>query len=116
MTPAEREKTPLGKFRRQRANAYRRCIDWDFTFEGWMALWEQSGQWANRGNKPGQYYMCRKGDTGPYSAENVEIKTIAENAKEAWAVRKRKPAAIDPWRVTKRVSAWEYEGMQTNSA
>jgi hypothetical protein len=116
MTPAEHEKTPLGKFRRQRANARRRFIEWHFTFEEWMEMWQESGQWENRGNKPGQYYMCRKGDVGPYSAANVEIKTISENAKESWAVRRKQPIALDPWRLVERTSAWEYEHTQTNSA
>ena len=44
-----------------------------------------------RGCRVGQYVMARKGpDIGPYSPDNVEIKTCTENNKER-ALARRKP-------------------------
>jgi hypothetical protein len=98
--------SPKGKFIRQRANARRRCIPWHFTFEEWWDLWEKSGKWNDRGIGAGQYMMCRKGDIGEYSTENVEIKSNSENAKERWDVR-RTPLK-DPFEPYPRTTAWDY--------
>lgn len=67
----------------QRGNAKYRGIPWLFTFDSWLLVWEASGHWEDRGVKRGQYVMSRFGDVGPYSPENVEIKTASENCSEA---------------------------------
>jgi hypothetical protein len=70
-------------FREQRRNANDRGIPWEFsnTWE-WWCVWRDSGKWAERGRKSGQYVMARLGDVGPYSPGNVEIKTCNENCQE----------------------------------
>jgi hypothetical protein len=99
------------RYIRQMWNARRRGLEWHFTFESWCEMWQESGHWADRGNHTGAYYMCRKGDVGPYSPQNVEIKTASDNQKEAWQVRKAKKkeeTRPDPWRPYERTSAWDY--------
>jgi hypothetical protein len=77
MDPAKR------KWYDQRQNARRRGIKWDLPFDTWMKIWMDSGHWHERGVKtPGSYVMSRKGDQGPYSVDNVEIKTNRENLSE----------------------------------
>jgi len=109
MNQREYYKTPMGKYIRQRANAHARAIAWEFTFDTWWKMWQESGKWEQRGRGVGCYYMCRTGDTGPYSPENCRIDTISANQKESWAVRK---AALlpkkDPFEPYPRTSAWDY--------
>lgn len=54
-------------------------IEMRLTFEEWLDIWLQSGQWNNRGVHNGQYVMSRIGDIGHYEIGNVEIKTAREN-------------------------------------
>ena len=68
------------QFNQHKANAKQRNIDFNFTFDEWCEMWKP--YWHNRGRRPDQYVMSRKGDTGPYSKENCEIKTWAENRAE----------------------------------
>ena len=64
-------------------NAKRRNIEFNFPFEQWMQFWLDSGHWNERGiHLPEQYVMSRKGDQGPYSIDNVEIKMNKENLSE----------------------------------
>lgn len=82
-------------FAKQRHGALRRCIGFYFTFDEWLNVWVKSGKLNHRGRSNGQYVMARKGDIGPYSAANVEIKTSIENHKEAtvgkpWTPARRK--------------------------
>ena len=67
----------------QRAGAKRRGIAWDFTFEDWMAVWTESGHFAERGRNKGQYVMARNGDTGPYARGNVSIILHSRNMSDA---------------------------------
>ena len=64
-------------------NAIARGIRFKLTFPEWYKLWNDSGHIDNRGRKSGQYVMSRKGDKGPYSIDNIEIKSCNENCKEA---------------------------------
>lgn len=59
--------------------AKRDGIEFNLTFDEWWNIWQQSGHWEQRGRGSEKYCMCRKGDVGPYSAENVFIATNAEN-------------------------------------
>ena len=77
MDPAKR------KWYDQRQSARRRGIEWDLPFEVWMKIWNDSGHWHQRGTKTrDQYVMSRRGDQGPYRADNVVIKTNYENIME----------------------------------
>ncbi len=72
--------TPRGRYKEQRANANRREIPWEFTFEEWWAMWEP--HWAHRGRGLGDMCMCRESDEGPYSPSNTRIDTVTNNHNE----------------------------------
>lgn len=73
---------PLPAYRQQRNNALQRGIGWEFNVWQWWMLWQESGHWEKRGRGTG-YVMCRKGDTGPYSPDNVFIATARENSSKS---------------------------------
>lgn len=75
--------SPSGKFRTQKRSAKTRGIEWKITLPEWWRIWHESGKWTLRGRGKG-YCMARVGDTGPYSTDNVEIKTIGENFSESY--------------------------------
>jgi len=77
-------KTPRGIYSVQKRKAKTRGISWEFTFDSWMQVWEDSTHWANRGDGRGKYCMCRHNDTGPYSPDNVYIGLFEENTKESY--------------------------------
>lgn len=66
-------------YKRQRDRAKIREIGWDFTFDTWMQWWIDSGVWDQRGKGTDQYCMCRIGDVGPYSPDNVFAGTNRNN-------------------------------------
>ncbi len=68
-------------FSMQQKNAKQREIPWEFTLWQWWTLWQESGRWSQRGRGSG-YVMCRKGDVGPYSVDNVFIATGRENSSD----------------------------------
>jgi len=72
---------PKGVYIRQRANAKRRTIPWEFTFETWWKLWEESGKWDQRGTRRGDYCMGRKNDQGPYHPDNCVIIPFGQNSR-----------------------------------
>jgi hypothetical protein len=72
-------KTPRGQYWQHKSNAQKRRIPWEFTFESWWKLWQDSGHWEQRGHSPGQYCMGRNGDEGPYSPSNCKIITVDDN-------------------------------------
>lgn len=72
--------TPRGKYSQQKANAWKRRIPWQITYEQWWQLWQASGHWPDRGYRRGQYVMGRLGDAGAYRVGNVEIILFEVNA------------------------------------
>lgn len=74
--------TPKYRFVQAKNAAKQRGISFFFTFEEWLKVWQDSGHWEERG--PKGYCMCRKGDEGPYSIDNVYIALHIENKKDAW--------------------------------
>lgn len=80
---------PKGVYIRQKANARRRTIPWEFTFDSWWKLWEDSGHWGQRGTRRGDYCMARKNDQGPYSPENCLIIPFGHNSR--CAILRTKP-------------------------
>lgn len=66
-------KTPVGKWTEQKSNAKRRGVAWSLTLWEWWAIWDESGNYKNRGIGMGKYVMARIGDTGGYCIGNVEI-------------------------------------------
>ncbi len=69
-------------YKQHRKNAARRKIDFLLTLEEWTAIWVESGHWAERGCRRGQYVMARIGDQGPYAVGNVKIISTSENIRE----------------------------------
>lgn len=113
--------TPRGKFRQQKANAKRRGIAWEITFEEWFNLWEKSGHWNNRGAHAAGYVMSRHGDVGPYKIGNVAIIPLLENVAQVNA--RRTPTGrprieredSDDWAERERRWAQEYVCNEFNS-
>jgi hypothetical protein len=70
------------KFTAHKSNAKRRGIDFCMTFEQWTEMWDKSGKWPQRGRGADKYCMCRVGDTGPYSVENVFIGKGKQNVSD----------------------------------
>ncbi len=67
----------------QKQQAKVRGIEWLFTFDTWLDVWDASGKLAERGPGRLQYCMARTNDAGPYSPENVRITTGEDNWREA---------------------------------
>ena len=74
---------PTKAFYKQRGTAINRGIDWKLTLKEWWGIWEASGHWEDRGRGVQKFAMCRYGDSGPYSCENVFIGLFTENVSEA---------------------------------
>lgn len=71
-------------YKAQRKRAEQRGIEWGFTFETWLGVWDASGVAHLRGKRMGQYVMARNGDVGPYTPDNVVICTVSQNFKDAY--------------------------------
>jgi hypothetical protein len=76
---AGRAKTPKRRYDIHKKHAQKRGVPFEFSFDEWWAEWQLSGKWEQRGRKPDQYCMARKGDIGPYAVGNVDIKLGREN-------------------------------------
>lgn len=75
-----------GRYARARNNALQRGVEWLFTFDEWLAVWKDSGHYAERGRGAGCYQMARKGDCGPYAKWNVAIVRMESNAVAAFVL------------------------------
>lgn len=70
-------------YRRQQRAALHRNIEWNFTFETWVSWWELTEKLHLRGKtKERPYQMCRFGDDGPYSPDNVYCGTMSDNVRD----------------------------------
>jgi hypothetical protein len=78
----------LRAYQYQRNQARHRGIKWELNLWQWWTIWDLSGHWAERGQGANSYVMCRTGDVGPYSVDNVYIATGSQNIKDYW-VNKR---------------------------
>jgi hypothetical protein len=77
--------TPQRAYAVQKARAARRGISFEFSFEEWMAWWEQQlgPDWlSKRGRLRHQFQMARYGDIGPYRIDNVKCITATQNLNE----------------------------------
>ena len=74
-----KEEIERSKFQQQKYMAKRRGIEFLFTFEEWIKMWEDSGKWNERGRGAKKYCMARHNDIGPYAVGNVSIQTNQEN-------------------------------------
>ncbi|WP_313031766.1 hypothetical protein [Brucella sp.] len=71
--------TPTRAWQAQRQKARVRNIEWELSLWDWWMVWKWSGKWDMRGRGTG-YMMCRFGDAGPYSLDNIYIATGSHNA------------------------------------
>jgi hypothetical protein len=71
-----------------RNDAKKRGIRFELTFDQWLKIWQDSGHLGQRGKNRNQYCMARFGDQGPYSVDNVEIKTMHDNLTEPQVLAK----------------------------
>lgn len=75
------------KYRMAAKHAAIRGIEWQFTYEQWVAWWERhlGPKWLEkRGPRKGQYIMGRKGDEGPYHSDNVYCVTAEGNVSDSY--------------------------------
>jgi hypothetical protein len=70
------------RFRSHIRGAVQRGIPFLMTFEQWWSIWQQSGNWHERGRGNGKYVMARFADRGPYAVGNVKIILWEENNAE----------------------------------
>lgn len=76
------EKTPKGRYMRQKVNARARGIAFQLSFTEWWDIWQVSGKWSERGTKGYNYVMCRMSDAGAYQVGNVYIGLSRGNVAE----------------------------------
>lgn len=85
--PHENGSLPMA-FKTQKNNARHRGIEWRLSLLEWHEIWVRSGRLKERGLGKGRYVMSRIADQGPYSTDNVVIKTHEENSSESRAMDK----------------------------
>jgi hypothetical protein len=84
LTPRGRyNQTPRGRYSSHKCGAKQRGIGFEMTFDEWFGIWTDSGRWAERGPRRGQYVMARFGDVGPYAVGNVKIILHEANSADA---------------------------------
>jgi hypothetical protein len=82
------------RYNEQKYRAKSRGIDFPITFAEWCEIWQQSGNWEQRGRRKGQCVMSRINDQGPYHKNNVTIQLHETNAKDGQIGKKLSPAHI----------------------
>jgi hypothetical protein len=91
--------TPKGRYTRHKANAKRRGVAFELTFDEWLRIWFASTYWGVKG-----YSMNRYGDEGAYKRGNVYIGTVGKNTRDrnfkygpprATSAPRCTPAALD---------------------
>jgi hypothetical protein len=81
-------RTPRGRYSKQKRHAKERGIPFLLTFEQWWELWEP--YWEQRGrSNASALCMARFNDQGAYEIGNVEIKSLSANTREGLAIRWR---------------------------
>lgn len=74
--------TNFMNFHGQKSSAKKRGIEFEFDFLSWLVWWLSTGKFDQRGVFNHNYQMCRIGDQGPYSVDNVYCATGKENKDE----------------------------------
>lgn len=91
----------------QKARAKQRLIQWNFSFETWIAVWEKSGNLHRRGKGAGKCVMSRVGDVGPYAEANVVITPYEANARDA-RINKPTPSHVNALRSLGKGRGWTF--------
>lgn len=100
-------------YEQQRTCAKRRNIEWNFTFDTWCDVWEQSNKFNHRGRGADLYCMGRKGDQGGYSPDNVEIITNRQNVKDSHTNKKHSSIPLSHMRKQRRTKfIYVYNGVE----
>jgi len=68
------------QYHNHKARSKRRGIDFQFSYDEWMAWW--GNDIINRGRNAGQLVMARTNDTGPYHPNNVYKTTVEQNVSD----------------------------------
>ena len=71
----------LKAYNAHKARAKRRRIPFEFSYEQWKTMWDNSDK--KRGRASDEYCMARHNDIGSYSVDNVSIITNRENSQFA---------------------------------
>lgn len=79
------------KYMCHRANARRRGIEFNLSFDEWWEIWKPYK--GRSGVDKGKMCMCRNGDSGAYEAGNVRIDLVENNHIE-YQLLKRKQKSI----------------------
>lgn len=85
----------------QKHGARARGIGWELTFKEWLDWW--GSDLDNRGNKPWNLQMQRRGDTGPYALWNITKGTPKDNSRTWQNVRRNRRAVEDAKRYQRAI-------------
>lgn len=109
------------RYKQQARQAKHRGLEWLFTFETWMAMWQESGKLHLRGKGSGKYVMARRGDAGPYSPENCFICPFEQNIRDGHInagnvarPKPRKERSARGWTFVARAKSRPYQVMLGN--
>jgi hypothetical protein len=92
------ERIAKRKYHAHKGVAKQRKVDFKLTYNEWIDIWLQSGQWDNRGARKGKYCMSRNNDVGPYEVGNVFIQLFEKNYSDAHKGNKKTEQHIANWR------------------
>jgi len=67
---------PYTQFLLHRRDSIRSGFGFELSYVEWQCIWNESGQFANRGNRVGQYSMNRINTSLPFMVGNVRIEQI----------------------------------------
>lgn len=85
----------IDKFKKQKYHSFKRGIEFNLTYEKWLAVW--GDKLDKRGRGLGKLQMCRIGDKGNYELGNVYIDTCENNSSDKFkfGFKAKKPAIKD---------------------
>lgn len=78
-------KNAIKKYNAKKIDAEKRNIKFNLTFNEWYDWWLSNGVDKNKDALPrskNTLCMCRFGDTGPYSLDNIYCATVSQNSKD----------------------------------
>jgi hypothetical protein len=73
-------------FIQQKNQAQWREEPWQITFEEWKQLWDESGQWHNRGRERSCYCMTRRDVMEPWTKHNAVVISREEHSRKQSAL------------------------------
>lgn len=94
--------TARNRYTIHKNSAKSRGIDFNLTYEEWYNWWLSNGVDKNfpTDNGPNRPCMCRYGDTGPYSLDNIYFDTLSNNiiyantGKRRWSKKISTPKGV----------------------